>query len=148
MNPGPVAPVPARPTPIRVAIGLGCDRGTSIETLHQAVVEAFVQLGIAPEAIECAATIDRKGDEAAILELTAGMGWPLHLYAAAELARVQVPSPSETVSRHMGTPSVAEAAAILAAGTDSDGLLLEKHKHRGRDGKNATVSIARIPTDV
>lgn len=142
MSPKPVDPSPTSPMPNRVAVGLGCDRGASIETLRQAVVDALGQLRLAPEAVESAATIDRKGDEVAILELTASMGWPLHLYPAAELARVEVPSPSKAVLRHMGTPSVSEAAAILAAGTDRDGLLVEKYKHRGRDGKNATVSIA------
>jgi cobalamin biosynthesis protein CbiG len=58
-----------------------------------------------------------------------------------------VPHPSETVRRHTGTPSVSEAAALLAAGTDSrpPQLLIEKHRLRGPDGRNATVSIARIP---
>jgi cobalt-precorrin 5A hydrolase len=144
MSARPIEPLSTSPIPIRVAIGIGCDRGTSIETLRAAVVEALGRLGLSPDAVERAATIDRKGDEAAILALTATMGWPLRLCPAAELARVQVPSPSEIVRRHMGTPSVAEAAAILAAGGDSDGLLIEKHKHQGRDGKNATVSIARI----
>ena len=128
----------------RVAIGLGCDRGTSTQTLREAVIEALARAALDLEAVERAATIERKADEPAILELTRVMGWPLHLYPAADLARVRVPSPSQTVRRHMGTPSVAEAAAILAAGTDASGLLLEKHRHRGRDGKNVTVSIAGV----
>ena len=41
------------------------------------------------------------------------------------------------------------AAALLAAGTslatDPAALIVEKHKLRGPDGRNATVSIARIP---
>ena len=43
------------------------------------------------------------------------------------------------------TPASLEAAALLAAGTDSHNLLIEKHRLRGPDGRNATVSIARIP---
>ncbi len=43
---------------------------------------------------------------------------------------------------YMGTPAVAEAAALLAANTRMRDLLMEKFKHRGTDGKNATVSIA------
>ena len=38
-----------------------------------------------------------------------------------------------------------EAAALLAAGTEKSNLIIEKHRHRGPDGRNATVSIARIP---
>jgi len=47
------------------------------------------------------------------------------------------------VRKHTGTPSVSEAAALLAAGAGAQ-LLLEKHRLRGPDGRNATVSIARI----
>ena len=47
--------------------------------------------------------------------------------------------------KHTGTPSVSEAAAILCAGAEQTDLLIEKHKLRGPDGRNATVSIARIP---
>ena len=63
----------------------------------------------------------------------------------AALAQVAVPNPSETVRKYTGTPSVSEAAALLAAGphTPMTALVVEKHKHRGADGKNATVSIAR-----
>jgi len=60
---------------------------------------------------------------------------------------VPVPNPSATVLRHMGTPSVSEAAALLAANTQADQLLVEKFKHQGVDGKNATISIARIAHD-
>jgi len=71
-------------------------------------------------------------------------GWQIRFYAASELARVDVPNPSETVRRYTGTPSVSEAAALLAAGAGRNDLLIEKHKAQGLDGRNATVSIARI----
>jgi cobalt-precorrin 5A hydrolase len=125
----------------RVILGLGCDRGTAPETLQTAVDEALMVAGLNGAAVAGLATIDRKNDENAILQLAARYGWPLRFYTAEKLARVQVPNPSETVRRYMGTPAVAEAAALLAAGGD---LLLEKYKYRGADGKNATVSIARL----
>jgi len=40
--------------------------------------------------------------------------------------------------------ALSEAAALLAAQTDLSALVVEKHKLRGPDGKNATVSIARM----
>jgi cobalt-precorrin 5A hydrolase len=123
----------------RVILGLGCDRGTAPETLQTAVDEALALTGLNGGAVAGLATIDRKNDEDAILQLASRYGWPLRFYTAEELARVPVPNPSETVRRYMGTPAVAEAAALLAAGGD---LLLEKYKYRGADGKNATVSIA------
>jgi len=127
-----------------VALGLGCDRGTSLRTLEGAVQRALATVGLGLAAVEAVATIDRKRDEEAILSLAQGCGWPLRFFSAQELSRVDVPSPSETVRKYMGTPAVAEAAAVLAAGSYRVELLLGKYKYRGDDGKHATVSVASI----
>ena len=55
-----------------------------------------------------------------------------------------VPSPSATVKRIMGTPSVCEAAALLAGGSRT--LLVPKRPYRGADGKHATIALA-VATD-
>lgn len=128
----------------RVVLGLGCDRGAAPETLQTAVEQALALAGLDESTVVGLATIDKKNDEAAILQLAAEHGWPLGFYPAAALAQVPVPNPSETVRRYMGTPAVAEAAALLAVRGSIDDLLLEKHKYRGADGKHATVSIARL----
>ncbi|MDD3481461.1 cobalamin biosynthesis protein [Azovibrio restrictus] len=130
---------------MKIALGLGCDRGTPAATLEQAVAEALAACGACWAQVAAAASIDLKADEAGLLELAARQGWVLRFYPAAELARVPVPHPSETVRKYTGTPSVSEAAALLAAGSDMSRLLIEKHKLRGPDGRNATVSIARLP---
>lgn len=130
---------------MKIALGLGCDRGTPAATLEQAVAEALAACGACWAQVVAAASIDLKADEAGLLELAARQGWVLRFYPAAELAQVPVPHPSETVRKYTGTPSVSEAAALLAAGTDMSRLLIEKHKLRGPDGRNATVSIARLP---
>lgn len=128
----------------RVALGIGCDRGASLQTLDAAVSDALEMAGVARAAVATLATIDKKSDEAGLLALAHAQGWSMTFYTAQELAQVAVPNPSETVRKHMGTPAVAEAAALLAARAGISALLVEKHKHRGADGKNATVSIARI----
>ncbi|WP_026687359.1 cobalamin biosynthesis protein [Azovibrio restrictus] len=130
---------------MKIALGLGCDRGTPAATLEQAVAEALAACGACWAQVAAAASIDLKADEAGLLELAARQGWTLRFYPAAELAQVPVPHPSETVRKYTGTPSVSEAAALLAAGTDMSRLLIEKHKLRGPDGRNATVSIALLP---
>ena len=58
-----------------------------------------------------------------------------HFFTADELAQVDVPTPSETVAKHVGTPSVCEAAALLASNHGK--LLLPKVK-----GKNFTLAVA------
>lgn len=126
-------------------VGLGCDRGVTLKTVREAVQAALVQAGARPEQVTMAASITIKQDEAALLALAQEQGWPLVFYPPEKLAQVAVPNPSETVRKYTGTPSVSEAAALLAAGPDTPmtALVVEKHKHRGVDGRNATVSIAR-----
>lgn len=132
--------------PPRLALGLGCDRGTPAQTIARAVDEALASAYAASEDVAAVASIDLKADEPGLRELAERRGWRIAFHAAASLAQVPVPNPSETVRRHTGTPSVSEAAALLAAGADMEALLVEKHKARGDDGRNATVSIARMGT--
>ncbi len=126
-------------------VGLGCDRGAALQTVRDAVDRALAQAGALPGQVVAAASITLKRDEAALLAFAREHGWPLHFYAPEELAQVPVPNPSETVRRHTGTPSVSEAAALLAAGpqTPMSALVVEKFKLRGVDNRNVTVSIAR-----
>ena len=130
---------------MKLALGLGCDRGTPVDTVAFAIDAALAACGATFADVRAVASIDLKADEPALAELAARHGWTLRFYPAAELAVVAVPNPSETVRKHTGTPSVSEAAALLAAGAEMAQLLVEKHKHRGPDGRNATVSIARMP---
>lgn len=129
---------------MKVVLGLGCDRGTPEVTVRQAIDEALAVLELAHSDVEATASIDLKSDEAGLISAVRACGWPIRFYPASVLAAVEVPNPSETVRRYTGTPSVAEAAALLCAGVDHSHLLLEKHRLRGPDGRNATVSIARI----
>ena len=134
--------------PMQLAVGLGCDRGTPLATLQQALGEALALAGACVADVAAAASIDLKADEPGLLALAALHGWPMTFYTPAQLAAVPVPNPSETVRRHTGSPSVSEAAALLAASAAGQvlpgtALLVEKHKCKGADGRNATVSLAR-----
>ena len=123
---------------------MGCDRGTSIDTLNIAVNNALTKMAIEDKNVISLATIDKKNDEVGLLELSKLRDWPLHFFTALQLAKVEVPNPSDVVMKYMGTPAVAEAAAMLAADTGIEDLILEKYKYRGNDNKNATVSIVII----
>jgi len=129
---------------MKVILGLGCDRGTPQETLEAAIDLALNSLNLSRCAVSSLATIDKKNDEVALLALSGDHHWPLQFFTAKQLAGVNVPNPSEVVRKYMGTPAVSEAAALLAANTTMSDLLVEKFKYRGADGKNATVSIARL----
>ena len=129
---------------MKIALGLGCDRGTPASTIALVVEQALAACGASIGEVEAVASIDLKADEAGLLEFARTNGWKVAFYSATELAAVDVANPSETVRRHTGTPSVSEAAALLAGSVDKSQLLIEKHRLRGPDGRNATVSIARI----
>ncbi|MFM9072394.1 MAG: precorrin-3B C(17)-methyltransferase [Cyanobium sp.] len=96
-------------------LGVGCERHTSLSLLETLVETTLAAGGLAPQAVAGLASCTRKGDEEALLALAARRGWPLRLYTAEQLAAVPVPHPSEVVAREMGTASVAEASALLAA---------------------------------
>jgi len=129
---------------MKVILGMGCDRGTSQQTLELAIDLALKEANLSRDVVHALATIDKKDDEVALLDLSSEYGWPLNFYSAEQLAKVDVPNPSEVVRKYMGTPAVSEAAAILAANTDMKDLIIEKMKYLGADGKNATVSIVRM----
>ena len=104
------------------------------EPIYDEMDEAFAQRGILP----CAhryCTIDVKKDEEFCAMLEDKYGKEVIFYSAEELAEVEVPNPSTTVQKHVGTPSVCEAAAIL--GSNHGKLIVPKVK-----GKNWTAALA------
>lgn len=129
---------------MKVVLGLGCDRGTTLTTVEKAIDAALQSIDLSQQAVCQLASIDKKQDEQAFIQLSEKYQWPLVFFTAEQLAQVDVPSPSAVVLKYMGTPSVSEAAAILAAKTNQHDLLLEKFKYRGDDNKNATVSIVKV----
>ena len=75
--------------------------------------------GLASDSLSALASIDVKADEPGLLEAARERGLELRLFPAADLAEVPVPTPSAVVREAVGTPSVAEAAALLAAAEPS-----------------------------
>jgi cobalt-precorrin 5A hydrolase len=108
-----------------LVVGVGARRGVSAEVLTAAVVETLSEAGRSADQVTALATLDRRAAEDGIQAVAADHGWRLVAFGAAELANQQVPHPSAAVEAAVGTPSVAEAAALLAAGPGSE-LLLPK----------------------
>lgn len=63
--------------------------------------------------VACLATIDRRAEE--LCAAADRLGVSIRTFTAAELAQVDVPNPSSRTQDALGTVSVAEAAALLAA---------------------------------
>lgn len=104
------------------------------ERIYDEIDEAFADRGILP----CShryCTIDVKQDEEFVDFIREEYGAEVVFFTAEQLAQVEVPHPSSTVAKHVGTPSVCEAAAIL--GSNNGKLLISKVK-----GKNWTAALA------
>jgi cobalt-precorrin 5A hydrolase/precorrin-3B C17-methyltransferase len=124
-------------------LGLGCERHTSLTLLERLVDSRLAERGLAPEAVAGLASINRKADEPALLQLAEQRGWPVRWLTATELQRVEVPNPSGVVAAAMGTASVAEAAALLGAGPGATLLAPKSIEHaRGEERGAATLAIA------
>ncbi len=96
-------------------VGAGCSRGCPAIELLELIEHVLGEAGVSHDQIGALATIDIRAHEPALVEVAGTMRWPLHTYPARQLATVQVPTPSSVVASHAGTPSVAEAAALLSA---------------------------------
>lgn len=120
-------------------LGIGCERGTSAALIQQAIDQTLAQAGLSPLAIAGIASIDRKADEVGLYQVAQAHDWPSRWFPAQELARVAVPTPSAIVAAEMGTPSVAEAAAVLAS--DRGCLIVPKRIYR-QEGEPGAVTIA------
>src|SRR6185295_2803350 len=113
--------------PRTLALGLGCVRGANPRELIELVDDAISRHNLAKESIACAASIDLKIDEPAILEVARHLCVPIRFFTAAELneeaSRLRNPSP--VVLEEIGCPGVSEGAALRAAGPSGE-LIVEK----------------------
>jgi len=101
--------------PPSLVVGIGASRGVPAAEVTALIDGALADAGLSPRSVRQAATVDLKADEAGLLAAIQAGDWPLAVYPADALATVPVPNPSEVVRAATGTPSVAEAAALLAA---------------------------------
>ncbi len=127
--------------PPSLVAGVGASRGVPREEVGELIWDALAGAGLAIESVRALATVDTKADEPGIVAAAHQLGLPLLTYPAGRLASVDVPNPSEVVRAAVGTPSVAEAAALTGArdaGRDAS-LVVPK-----RAGAMATVAVARL----
>ena len=121
--------------PMIAALGFGlANHPDDYEDIYDEIDEAMSRIGVLP-CYKRYCTIDVKQDEEFCAMLVDDLGEELVFYTAEQLAKVEVPNPSATVQKHVGTPSVCEAAAIL--GSNNGKLIVPKVK-----GRNWTAALA------
>ncbi|WP_324785439.1 precorrin-3B C(17)-methyltransferase [Streptomyces sp. H51] len=122
--------------PPSLVVGVGASKGAPAEEVLGLVEEALREAGLSARSVAELATVDAKADEPGIVAAAERLGVPLVTYPAGELAAVDVPNPSDAPLAAVGTPSVAEAAALLGGGE----LLVPKRK-----SAMATCAVVRRP---
>lgn len=132
----PLDPLTAVLRPPSLVLGLGASRGVSADEVEALVDDSLAAAGLSAGCVAGAATVTAKAGEAGLVQACRRRGWPLTTYDADVLAAVDVPNPSPHPMQAVGTPSVAEAAAIVLSGGGP--LVVEKAK-----SARATVAVAR-----
>lgn len=118
-----------------LAVGVGCRKGAGVASVLEVVHAALAAKRLSPASVRTLASIEAKRDEPGIIEAAAALGVKPVFFSARLLRAVSTPTPSAMVAKHMGVPSVCEAAAMCAAGATR--LLATKIKSR-----TATAAVA------
>ena len=129
--------------PKSLVLGAGCERGISADALEEGILRVVREHGYSPASIGTLASLDVKADEEGLLEVANRHGWETAFYTAHELADVKgLANPSAVVQECVGTPGVAEPAALL--GARADRLLVEKQVVASPlSPKRMTIALAR-----
>jgi cobalt-precorrin 5A hydrolase/precorrin-3B C17-methyltransferase len=126
--------------PPTLVVGVGASKGAPVEEVLELITQTLLDAGLSPRSIAQLATVDAKSEEPGIVEAAARLGVPVVTYSAEELAGVEVPNPSDAPLAAVGTPSVAEAAALIGGGE----LLVPKRKSAAQPAM-ATCAVVRRP---
>lgn len=129
--------------PPSLVVGVGASKGAPVDEVLGLIEGVLRDAGLSAASVAELATVDAKSEEPGIVEAAARLGVALVTYSAEELATVEVPNPSEAPLAAVGTPSVAEAAALVQGGE----LLVPKRKSERADGlpAMATCAVVRRP---
>ncbi|MGW6523423.1 precorrin-3B C(17)-methyltransferase [Streptomyces sp. NPDC054962] len=126
--------------PPSLVVGVGASSGAPADEVLDLVEGVLREAGLSVRSLAELATVDAKADEPGIVGAARRLGVPVVTYSAEELAGVEVPNPSDAPLAAVGTPSVAEAAALIGGGE----LLVPKRKSERADGRPAMATCAVV----
>jgi cobalt-precorrin 5A hydrolase len=104
-----------------IVAGIGCRKGASAVEIEKAITAALERAGRPLAKLDVIATVSNKRDEAGLAEAAKARGVRLTFVDQSDLdlAAARGATWSERVLALVGVPSVAEAAALAAAGPKS-----------------------------
>jgi len=91
--------------------GLGFKKDATLASLREALAAAG-----SPDGLAALATVSDKADAEALKQLARECGVPITAVPADVLAGIETPTQSQRITEAFGTGSIAEAAALAAAG--------------------------------
>ncbi|MGW6969853.1 Rv2231c family pyridoxal phosphate-dependent protein CobC [Streptomyces zaomyceticus] len=97
-------------------LGVGARPGVPVDEVLALVGAVLREAGLTRAEVRSLGTLDARAAEPGVTGAAAVLGVPVRGFTAGELAAVPVPHPSALPLAATGTASVAEAAALLAAG--------------------------------
>jgi len=122
-------------------IGIGCRRGVTSSNIESALFKLLNEKNIKLESVSELASIDLKSNEEGLLAFAKKWHLNILFFSKDQLNSIDVPTPSQMVQNKIGTPSVCEAAAILAGKKgkkNKSTLIVEKQKYG-----NITIAILK-----
>lgn len=123
--------------PAAITLGIGCRKGTSIDTIERVVGSILTENGIFPQGIEQIASIDLKKEEPGILQLAEKWGLPFVTYSSEQLKAVHGEfTASPFVQQVTGVDNVCERSAVL--GSRMGELIVRK---QAQDGVTAACAV-------
>ena len=104
-----------------IVAGIGCRRGATADAIEQSIEEALSECGLEHSQLRALATAAGKSDEPGLREAAARLSLPLIPLAEQDLVRAApgVLTRSQLVLDLKGVPSIAETAALAAAGRNA-----------------------------
>ena len=130
-------------------VGIGCRKRVSQQLINTAIKQVFQQYQLIYSEIAGIATIDKKASEIGLIEFCNLEKLPLKTFSSELLNNVFVPNPNHSITKLVGTSSVAEASAILAASeiTSAEIILLVPKQIFRLPAEAGTVTIAVAKSD-
>ncbi len=120
-------------------LGVGCNRGTSVEDIETAFLDLCTLHRIDARAFAGLASIDAKNDEKGILQFAEKHKFAPRFFTKDEINSVDNVSFSAAAMKAVGAQGVAEPTAILAAGEDGSKVELIIRKMKWKD---VTLAVA------
>lgn len=110
--------------PRRIAVGIGCRKGTTQEKIRAAVVQCLEENDIRREAVFAVASIDLKKNETGLEEYCRAEELPFLVFGAEQLKKVQGSfTESDFVKKITGVENVCEKSAVCAVWQKTGGEL-------------------------